>query len=1090
MHKIQLISNYRNYKKQNKMHKIKYVKDIIQDLENYGPASLIHIAILSNIIKRPINIWNANGSLNKTIGKQKLGQSVDIEYHANSSEQIGHWTLRDSKDPDNVIIDLNSCLFSVIGSQIGQNPLKLRKWTVLKLKNNFQNLAKWLDKIQWKKGAEIFFMIGGVNGHGPESPRKSPGKKSPRKSPGKENPKKSPEEEGYSKRYPKHNTPEHAKNILNNSEGKLSEGGDEKKYWTIGQSRTRHLVGGRNGGVETWTRNNPHIGKFAFLTEEDQNYVTHRALLSKSGQEALHKLNDAIEYKVEIPVSELVEPDISFPQASRWYKGIELHGLEDIKFVNMLLRHQKDKRDKIDEEPFIVYIYPITGTRFRYPSNNQVEDAKRILDKSEGKFSAPDKEIEGKKEEDEDEDEDEDKDKYQGHSRQRHVVKRRNNAEGVEAYTKNYPCESKSAFQTEEDQEYVTHRALLSEQGRRALYELYERDVILLRVPVTEMEEPGVPFPKGTHWHNGIQIDNNKKEIESVDIYLRHQKDKRENKNEEPFIHTCYPNFKDIKQIKCRFYTHLKLAKQKVEKGEYSQRYPSHNTKQHAKDILNDSENKPSERLKTEIEYLTTGHSRTWHVVEGRNGGVITWTRNNPGVGKYAFQTEDEQDYVTHRALLSKTGQKALYLLAAATKIEETIPVSELVEPDVEFPTASRWYNGIKLHGDEEIKFVSIHLRHRKGQRRIRNAKPFIAHIYPITGTRLRYPSNSEINDAKQILDNSEGEFSAPDKEIEGKEGEDKEENRGHSRQRHVVERKNNAEGVKAYTRNNPCESRFAFLTETDQDYVTHRALLSEQGRRALYELYEQDVILLRVPVTEIKEPGVSFPKGTHWYNGIQIEGVKEIVFVEIHLRHQKNKREEKDAKPFILNSYPILKNIQLLKCPVEKHRELEEKKEAKITRKSALATTSKTASATTSETASKTPKIALKSATGTIHKTGRVTTPEIVSKINPTTASATTSKAAFKTPPKIALKSATRTIPKTTKIAPTTASATTSKTPSKTPPKIALKSAAGTIRKTIKTASKTASATTSKTSSKTPPKSVLKSAAKTTFKTTSKSAS
>ncbi|XP_036148763.1 uncharacterized protein LOC118647624 [Monomorium pharaonis] len=156
MHKIQLISNYRNYKNQNKMHKIKYVKDIIQDLENYGPASLIHIAILSNIIKRPINIWNANGSLNKTIGKQKLGQSVDIEYHANSSEQFGHWTLRDSKDPDNVIIDLNSCLFSVIGSQIGQNPLKLRKWTVLKLKDNFQNLAKWLDKIQWKKGAGVF----------------------------------------------------------------------------------------------------------------------------------------------------------------------------------------------------------------------------------------------------------------------------------------------------------------------------------------------------------------------------------------------------------------------------------------------------------------------------------------------------------------------------------------------------------------------------------------------------------------------------------------------------------------------------------------------------------------------------------------------------------------------------------------------------------------------------------------------------------------------------------------------------------------------------------------------------------------------
>ncbi|XP_036148761.1 uncharacterized protein LOC118647622 [Monomorium pharaonis] len=1039
MNKIQLISNYPNYKNQKKMHKIKYVKDIIQDLENYGPASLIHIAILSNIIKRPINIWNANGSLNKTIGKQKLGQSVDIEYHANNSEQIGHWTLRDSKDPDNVIIDLNSCLFSVIGSQIGQDPLKLRKWTVLKLKDNFQNLAKWLNKIQWKESAGVFFMIGGVNGQGPESPRKSPGKESPKKSPG---------EERYSKRYPKHNTPEHAKNILNNSEGKLSEGGDRKQYWTIGHSRMRHLVGGRKGGVETWTRNNPHIGKFAFLTEKDQNYVTHRALLSKSGQEALHKLNDAIEYKVEIPVSELVEPDISFPQASRWYKGIELHGLEDIKFVNMLLRHQKDKRDKIDEEPFIVYIYPITGTRFRYPSNNQVEDAKRILDNSENEFSAPDKEIEGKK--------GKDKEENRGHSRERHVVKRRNNAEGVEAYTKNNPCESKSAFQTEEDQEYVIHRALLSEQGRRALYELYEQDIILLHVPVTEMEEPGVPFPKGTHWHNGKQIDNNEIEIESVHIYLRHQKDKREDKNEEPFILTSYPNLKDIKQKRCPTLTRFKLqATKKIEKREYSKRYPSHNTKQHAKDILDDSENKPSERLRKEEKYLTTGHSRRWHVVGGKYGGVINWTKNNPGVGKYAFQTEDEQDYVTHRALLSKSGQNALYLLERYMKIEITIPVSELVEPDVKFPTASRWYNGIKLHGDEEIKFVSIHLRHFEGQKKNKNAKPLIAHIYPITGTRLRYPSNSEINDAKQILDNSEGELSAPDKKIKGKKGKDEEANRGHSREKHVVERKNKAEGVKAYTKKNPCSSQFAFETETDQDYVTHRALLSEKGRRALYELYEHDQSLLKVPVTEMEEPGVSFPKGTHWYEGIQIDdGAKEIEYVEIHLRHQKNKREEKDAKPFILSVCPFLIDIKLRKCPVQEQSKLKKEKEAKITRKRTLATTSKTASATTSETASKTPKIALESATGTIHKTGRVT-PKIVSKINPTTASATTSKAAFKTPPKIALKSATRTIPKTTKIAPTTASATTSKTSSKTPPKSAFKSAAKTTSKiTSKTAS------------------------------------
>ncbi|XP_018395700.1 PREDICTED: uncharacterized protein LOC108774161 isoform X1 [Cyphomyrmex costatus] len=155
--------NNKNYKTIDRIYKIKYIKDIIQDLESYGPAGLIHIAFLSNIIQRPIRIWNANGNLNKIIGKKKTGQPVDIEYHAINLEEIGHWTLRGGKDPDNVISDLNSCLFSAIGSQIGQNPLRLRKWTQLKLKVNFQNLIKWIDKILQLEGSnKRILMIGGA----------------------------------------------------------------------------------------------------------------------------------------------------------------------------------------------------------------------------------------------------------------------------------------------------------------------------------------------------------------------------------------------------------------------------------------------------------------------------------------------------------------------------------------------------------------------------------------------------------------------------------------------------------------------------------------------------------------------------------------------------------------------------------------------------------------------------------------------------------------------------------------------------------------------------------------------------------------
>lgn len=66
---------------------IKYVKDVIQDLENYGPAGLIHIMVLSYILERPILIWNCDGSFNRIIGKEKKGCPINIEYHP---ADLGH----------------------------------------------------------------------------------------------------------------------------------------------------------------------------------------------------------------------------------------------------------------------------------------------------------------------------------------------------------------------------------------------------------------------------------------------------------------------------------------------------------------------------------------------------------------------------------------------------------------------------------------------------------------------------------------------------------------------------------------------------------------------------------------------------------------------------------------------------------------------------------------------------------------------------------------------------------------------------------------------------------------------------------------
>ncbi|XP_036144512.1 uncharacterized protein LOC118646216 [Monomorium pharaonis] len=580
MHKTQLISNHPNYKNKDKMHKIKYVKDIIQDLENYGPASLIHIAILSNILKRPINVWNANGSLYKIIGRKKLGQSIDIEYHANNSEQIGHWTLRGSKDPDNVTIDLNSCLFSVIGSQIGQDPLKLRKWTVLKLKDNFQNLVKWLDKIQWKGNAGVFLMIGGVNGHKPESPKKSSRKESPRKSPGKESPRKSPEKEKYSKRYPAHSQEKDARQLLEDSENVKGEGVKDVKEDLIdllGHSREMHVVEGRNGGVETHTRINKCFPVFAFQTEQHQDYALHRALLSKSGQEALHKLDNSTTSSTKVPISELKEQDVEFPKGSYWYAGNLINDLIETKAVVLKLRHHIDKRENKNAKPHIVAVYPfgktsnikcrskplkyhsyiedLTGHKTvfsstfeklediltrdgyskRYTSSNTKEDAGQILDNSEGKVCADDPEKPT------------DEDFRRGHARIRHVVTRSNGVDGVEAYTKKNRDQEKSAFRTEEEQNYVLHRALLSPVGQAGLVLLNNEFFVEVNVLLSDLRESDDGFPTGSIWHNGIKL-HDKLEIEEVVVILAHHKDEKENKSAKPFVITIYPILKKSKK--------------------------------------------------------------------------------------------------------------------------------------------------------------------------------------------------------------------------------------------------------------------------------------------------------------------------------------------------------------------------------------------------------------------------------------------------------------------------------------------------------------------------------------------------------------
>ncbi|XP_070172086.1 uncharacterized protein [Polyergus mexicanus] len=335
---------YFNRINKDKIDRIKRAEDIIQDLECHGPAGLIHISVLSNIIGKPIQIWNPNGSLNRIIGNGKTGRPIDIEYHTTDSEQIalraiktfenqyftlvcnpihnfhpihflnpslGHWTLKYGKDPDNISIDLNSCLFSVIGSQIGRDPSELRKWTVLKLKSKFRKLVNLINKIlRLEKNGEIILMIGGARYCG--------------------------------------TSPKHARIILDNSQ-------DHKCHGFSNPGHPRgHAYHPSGFSIVHYSLNSVKTG---FPTRADQDYVTHLALRTEQAQNAMTVLNKGRDtITIHVTPNELGNSG-NLPRVIKYTNGIE-ETTGDMRDVVLVLRHHEGQFENPDADVFVQTCYP------------------------------------------------------------------------------------------------------------------------------------------------------------------------------------------------------------------------------------------------------------------------------------------------------------------------------------------------------------------------------------------------------------------------------------------------------------------------------------------------------------------------------------------------------------------------------------------------------------------------------------------------------------------------------------------------------------------------------------------------------------
>lgn len=311
---IRSSNRYCNRINKDQIDKIKCAKNIIQDLEHHGPGGLIHISVLSNIIGKPIHIWNADGSLNRIIGKKKTGRPIDIEYHATESKQIGHWTLKYGKDPDNIAIDLNSCLFSVIGSQIGQNPSELRKWTVLKLKSNPRRLTNQIDNIlRLEENGEIILMIGGARYHG--------------------------------------TSPSHARVILDGSQNQRCHA-----FPHLGHPRGHASHPSGYDNVENYSIGSNKTG---FLSRVDQDYVTHLALRTKKAQNAMADLNRG-RTTIEITVcpEEMMNLRNNLPKAREYHNQVPITEERDIRDVVLVLRHHDCQFNNPDADVFVQTCFP------------------------------------------------------------------------------------------------------------------------------------------------------------------------------------------------------------------------------------------------------------------------------------------------------------------------------------------------------------------------------------------------------------------------------------------------------------------------------------------------------------------------------------------------------------------------------------------------------------------------------------------------------------------------------------------------------------------------------------------------------------
>lgn len=225
-----------------------------------------------------------------------------------------------AKDPDNTQIDLNSCLFSVIGSQIGLSPSELRRWTVLSLKGNLRQLADWLDEILRLEGTndDVVLMIGGARYCGT-----------------------SPKDAGL---------------VLDRSQNAKC-----YKFNTFGHPRghvSDPSATGHTDSVEQYSLYTRQ-SKTGFLSRDDQDTIVHFTLTTSHAQYAMEKLNQGSVSEVLEVSNTILRSNGGFNFKGRLFQEGHPAGSEiGIKAIVLVLRHHAEHFRDRNVDVLIHTCYP------------------------------------------------------------------------------------------------------------------------------------------------------------------------------------------------------------------------------------------------------------------------------------------------------------------------------------------------------------------------------------------------------------------------------------------------------------------------------------------------------------------------------------------------------------------------------------------------------------------------------------------------------------------------------------------------------------------------------------------------------------